>query len=119
MEIVQSLLDLVIKFVSQIILLAAGAIVNHYINKYKRRAEQAETAAAEIDKRQSALEIGMQALLRDAIMRQHRYCKQDKCISAMALDNVEKMYTSYHELGGNGMVTGVIEEIRQMPIETR
>lgn len=31
-------------------------------------------------------------------------------------ENIEEMYAAYHDLGGNGMVTALMDEIRELPI---
>lgn len=68
------------------------------------------------EKRQEALENGMQAILRDRILTSY-YLYHDKgSITLRGLENVEAMYKSYHDLGGNGTMTHLIELMRGMEI---
>lgn len=38
-------------------------------------------------------------------------------IPIYSLDNINKMYSAYHNLGGNGTITALVEEIRELPIQ--
>lgn len=68
-------------------------------------------------KEYGGLKTGMKALLRNEIIRIYeRYIKLGHCPSYMK-KNINEMYTSYHKLGGNGMVTAMVEEIYKLPSE--
>lgn len=62
-----------------------------------------------------ALRDGMQALLRDGIIRQYNRYNDAGEIPIYALENVERMYEAYHALGGNGTITGILEKLRELP----
>ena len=66
--------------------------------------------------RQSALESGMQAILRDRILTSYYHYHDKGQITLHGLENVEAMYRSYHDLGGNGTVTHLVEIIREMEV---
>ena len=34
-----------------------------------------------------------------------------------SLDCIEAMYESYHKLGGNGFINGIMADIRELPIK--
>lgn len=58
---------------------------------------------------------GVQSLLRDRIIHSHnKYSKLGYC-PVYAKENVERMYDSYHKLGGNNVVTGMKEDLLAMP----
>ncbi|WP_205408098.1 hypothetical protein [Dielma fastidiosa] len=38
-------------------------------------------------------------------------------IPPYALENWEKMYKAYRDLGGNGMIVGMDSEVRRLPLE--
>ena len=62
---------------------------------------------------------GMISLLRNEIVRIYeKYTKLGYCPSYMK-ENINEMYDSYHKLGGNGMVTVMVEEIYKLPNELK
>jgi hypothetical protein len=68
-------------------------------------------------KRQVALELGMQALLRNEIIREYdKWIERGYC-PIYARDNIQNMYTQYHGLGQNGVIDGLYETILDLPTE--
>ena len=67
-------------------------------------------------KRQHAIEKGIQALLRDRVLQAYYHYTERGTITLHGLDNVNRMYTEYHNLGGNGTVTKLVEDIRKLPV---
>lgn len=66
-------------------------------------------------KRLVLVENGLQALLRDRIIQSYNhYIDKGNC-PIYALENVNKMYDEYHALGGNGTVTKLVNELRELP----
>ena len=70
--------------------------------------------AAEI--RQGAIESGMQAILRDRILTSYYHYHEKGKITLHGLENVETLYRSYHDLGGNGTMTHLVEVMREMEV---
>ena len=68
-------------------------------------------------KRLELVENGMQALLKDRIIQAYNKCVDRGCCPIYELDNIEKLYVSYHELGGNGTITELMKKVRTMPTE--
>jgi len=68
---------------------------------------------------QKALKDGTQALLRNEIIRSYDTYTERGYISIHGLENVIAMYESYHSLGGNGTVTKMMDELRELPIKTK
>lgn len=66
--------------------------------------------------RQAALESGMQAILRDRILTSYYHYHERGKITLHGLENVEAMYKSYHELGGNGTMTQLVKAIRELEV---
>lgn len=57
---------------------------------------------------------GTMLLLRVQLIEYHdKYIKKG-CIPSYAYENFDEMYKAYHELGGNGMVTHMKEEIDEL-----
>ena len=70
--------------------------------------------AAEV--RQAALENGVQAILRDRILTSYYHYHEKGKITLHGLENVEAMYASYHDLGGNGTMTHLVEVLRELEV---
>lgn len=68
------------------------------------------------DQRQTALESGMQAILRDRILTSYYHYHDKGNITLHGLENVEAMYRSYHDLGGNGTMTHLVEVMRELEV---
>lgn len=58
---------------------------------------------------------GLQALLRDGIITRYDKYMQRGYIYVRELENVQSMYNAYHALGGNGTLTRLMEELRELP----
>ena len=62
---------------------------------------------------------GLMLLLRVQLIEYHdKYVKAGE-IPSYAYENFCEMYAAYHELGGNGMVTKMFEEVKQLHIKTK
>lgn len=66
--------------------------------------------------RQRAIEMGIQALLRDRIVTAYYHYSERGWITLHGLEAAEKMYTEYHNLGGNGTVTKLMEDLRELTV---
>lgn len=66
-------------------------------------------------KNQNALQSGVQALLRDRIIQAHSHYAEKGYIPVYGMENVLAMYDAYHELDGNGTVTKLVDDLREMP----
>lgn len=65
----------------------------------------------------TAVREGLKSLLRGDIIRCHdKYTERNYC-PIYAREALEKEYEAYHNLGGNGVVTHLMEEIRELPTE--
>lgn len=81
---------------------AATGIVTHL--RMKRR-------------RHTALENGVQCLLRAEIIRNHdKYMEKHHC-PIYAKEALKRAYTAYHALGGNDVATRLYDEVMELPTE--
>ena len=71
----------------------------------------------ETTKRQKAVENGVQALLRNELVRRYREYESKGEISILDKENIEHMFNEYKNLGGNGTVAKMYEEILSLPIK--
>lgn len=67
-------------------------------------------------KDQKALRSGMLAILHDRIYQECEHWLNQGGIPIDALHNLEHLYKSYHELGGNGTGTNLYERAKALPI---
>lgn len=67
-------------------------------------------------KDRDANSTGTMLLLRVQLIEYHEKWIARGFITRHGLDNFLEMYESYHTLGGNGMVTKLLEEVRALPI---
>lgn len=88
--------------------IVAAALIAGYRHLKKKQNEQ--------EARQTALENGMQAILRDHILTSYYKYHDRGNITLHGLQNVESMYKSYHDLGGNGTMTHLVETMREMDV---
>ena len=107
----QSILEkLIIAVISTVISSLIAFIGNRLSNK--------KLEIAKIRERQQANENGTCALLRADIIRSYEKYVQRGEIPLYAREAVEKQYTAYHALGGNGSITHLWDEIQELPIKT-
>lgn len=69
--------------------------------------------------RQEALELGVQALLRDRMLHNYHKYTQQSYAPIYAKENFENMYKQYHELGANGVMDRLYEEFMELPTERK
>lgn len=69
----------------------------------------------ELRQREQALTDGMKCVLRLELIHEHAHYMDKGCIPVYAMENVLESYTAYHALGGNGTITKMVEELKQLP----
>lgn len=62
-----------------------------------------------------AIKLGMQAMLRNQIIEQYNHYTNKGYIPIYGLENVTALYDQYHTLGGNGTITHLYEELKELP----
>ena len=83
-----------------------GALVGHLYSKI-----------TDMRKRTTAIEDGIRALLRNDIIKSYNKCQEKGYCPIYEMENIEEMYKQYHELGGNGTITELVERIREFPTQ--
>jgi len=68
---------------------------------------------------QDAIKLGIQALLRDRIIQSYNHYMEMGFCPIYGLENMNALYVQYHALGGNGMVTELMEKIKDLPTEIK
>lgn len=72
---------------------------------------------ARLWKRQQAIENGVQALLRNELIRRYREYETKGEISILDQENITHMYEEYKNLGGNGTVKKLYDEMLELHIK--
>ena len=65
-------------------------------------------------KKDLAIEQGVQALLRNEIIRRYREFETKGEISILDKENLEEMFEQYKNLGGNGQVKKMMDELLEL-----
>lgn len=68
-------------------------------------------------KDRGALEKGMMLLLRVKLIEYHKEWTERGYITTHGIQNFLEMYDAYHNLGGNGMVTHLKEEVEKLDVK--
>lgn len=83
-----------------------GGLASFLIAKYKG-----------LQKREKALQDGVQSLLRNQLIEYHdKYTERGYC-PIYAKESARRSYEAYHELGGNGVITKLYNDIMALPEE--
>jgi len=73
-------------------------------------------AAARKDRAEAgAVKRGVQALLRDRILQAYWHYMDKGCCPIYAQENIHDMYAEYKNLGGNGTISRLVEEVCALP----
>lgn len=92
-----------------ITILTASGIIGVFTQFLLSRLKSAE-------QKQHALELGVQALLRDRLLHQYDKYKSRGYAPIYAKENFENLYKQYHQLGANGVMDSIHEEFRNLPV---
>ena len=66
--------------------------------------------------RQQALEKGIQALLRNALIQQYDFWSTKQHAPIHIKDNFNNMYQQYHSLGANGVMVNMYQAFMELPV---
>lgn len=97
-------------FVSVVATVLGFLLKNSIRENRQLRKEKSEEEKITVD----ALKNGVKCLLRSKLMEYHDIYVDQKHISATEYENWTQMYASYHDLGGNGMITHMAEDIEEL-----
>ena len=70
-----------------------------------------------IDDRDELFASALRSMLRQDIINAYEKYTNKGCAKVYIKDNVLEMYKNYHELGGNGTVTKLIDEFMELPTD--
>jgi hypothetical protein len=100
--------EFILKYWAEVLLTAVCSFVTVTYKKIRHRFE-------EQDKKREAIENGVQALLRNELIKNFREYKQKGEVTLLDKENMDHMFTEYFNLGGNGMMREVYLEFKEIP----
>lgn len=87
-----------------------GGLLGFISTKLKKNKEKEE----EEKKKINVLEQGVQALLRNEIIRRYREFESKGEISILDQENLDEMFVQYQNLGGNGTVKKMMNDLYEL-----
>lgn len=107
-----------------------GKLFDALLDKRKRKREKGdkdetqEKAIAKLDSRVSVIETDLSAVKKGEKLRTFLDFKKlalkaidDGEITVTDLELITEYYNVYHELGGNGLATGLFERVNELPVK--
>jgi len=65
--------------------------------------------------KQCAIELGVQALLRSQLIQLYNKYMEIGAVPIYERENIEQLYIQYENLGGNGVMTELLEKLNALP----
>ena len=78
---------------------------------YKRQIQTLKKATSD----EKALKLAMVALLRDRFYQGYKFFIQQRFFPINDREIIQDIYDQYHALGGNGVITHLMEELKELP----
>lgn len=104
------MLEFILKYWLEFIFSGMIAIIGFGFKSLKKKQD-------EQDKKNKAIEKGVQALLRNELIRRYREYESKGEITILDKENIEHMFEEYKNLGGNGTVAKMYSELLELPIK--
>lgn len=103
--------EFILKYWVEVLLTGVCTFVSVTYKKIRKRFE-------EQDVKRKAIENGVQALLRNELIKNFREHKLEGSITLLDKENMDHMFTEYFNLGGNGMMKDIYEnEFKELEIK--
>jgi len=101
-------LDFIVKYWLEVLF---AVFVGWARTKYKQLKKKQEDQ----EDKNTAIEEGVQALLRNELVRRYREYEIKQELSILDRENIEAMFKQYEKLGGNGTVKHLMDELLELP----
>ena len=102
------MIDFILKYWLEIIFTLICTVFSVIFKKFIAKQKEQE-------KKQKAVEDGVQALLRNELIRRYREYELKGELSILDRENIESMFKQYQNLGGNGRVKQLMDELLELP----
>jgi len=97
------ILEIVLKWIIPFIL---GTIISYFVSLFKKEKNK-----------NKALENAVQSLLRDRLIEKYRLYKTRGEMTILDKENIDHLYNEYINLGGNGTVKELFEDLQHIQIK--
>lgn len=88
------------------------------IKSIKCTQEEYQSALEDNNRKTDILGLAMQSILRDRIVSMyHSYAYDKKFFPTTARESLKGMYEQYHNLGGNGVITKLVDKLYELPLK--
>jgi hypothetical protein len=104
-------IDILKIVLSYLIPAVLGGMLGIISTKLKSNKEKDELSK----KKEQAIEEGVQALLRNELVRRYREYETKGEMTILDKENIEAMFKQYENLGGNGTVKHLMGELLSLP----
>jgi hypothetical protein len=104
-------IDILKMLLSYLIPTILGGMLGIVSTKLKSNKEKDK----EKEKKEKAIEEGLQALLRNELVRRYREYETKGEMTILDKENIEAMFKQYEILGGNGTVKHLMGELLSLP----
>lgn len=98
--------QIIVYLITTVLGIELGAVTS----KLKKNKEKDEKEK----KKDEAIELGVQALLRNEIIRRYREFESKGEISILDQENLDEMFEQYKNLGGNGTVKKMMNDLYEL-----
>lgn len=105
--------ELIDIFLKQSVTLIAGAVISYLLATINSKKKELAAKDAETE----SLKVGVQSLLRQEIIRGHAKYMALGYIPLIDKESLLLAYDSYHGLHKNGLIDGIMEDIRNLPVK--
>jgi len=96
--------------------LGVGGVMSYFWqSKLKKIESKAQLQREEAERKQQAIEKGLQAVLRALIINNYNKYMERGEIPIYERENTDHLYTEYKALGGNGVIESLIEKLADLP----
>lgn len=96
-----------------IITFALGSIMGYVSTKLKKEKEK----NLKEEQKNKALENAVQSLLRDRLIEKYRIFKKQGYMTILDKENLNHLFEEYKNLGGNGTVKQLLEDMSDIEIK--
>lgn len=106
---------MIIEILQYVLAAASPVLSGILLFEYRKRANADEQQRAEQEKKHEALVQGVVAMLRDRLIDTMDQHIEAGWVPLHKAEAVNKMYVSYHNLGGNDIVTQTYQKFTLLP----
>ena len=107
-----NILQIVINYLIPVVL---GSILGFLTTKLKESKKKNREKEEKQQKKLETLENGVQALLRNELIKGYREYEEKGEITILDKENITHMFEEYKNLGGNGTVKSMFEDLLELP----